>query len=203
MKNIKCKVVGNNEIRMNNPQSADPLNKYAKAMKEINSIHHSKKTDADRQKLEHISIESKLYFNEALGVWFPSTWVMAGLGGVSFKLCKIGKNVLREGVFMASDKIKLHYDGMKKVKKIDDLVLNPEFKAVEFHKVGTAKIPKGTPSFNNWSFEINLDFDEEVVTEREMISMIRMMVERKGFGDFRPTYGRGSVEDLVVTDSEY
>ena len=203
MKNLKCNVVGNNEIRMNNPQSADSLNKYAKAMKEINSIHHTKKTDADKEKLENISIESKLYFNKELGVWIPSTWVMAGLGGVSFKLVGIGKKVIREGVFMNQDKLKLNYTGMKTVKKIEDVVLNPDFKAVEFHKIGTAKIAKGTPKFDNWSFDIDLDFDEEVITETEIVACIKMMVTRKGFGDFRPTYGRGQVEDLVVTECEF
>jgi len=200
MKNLKCTIVGNNEIRINNPQSADPLNRYAKAMKEINSIHHSKKTDADREKLESISMESKLYFNNDLGIWIPSTWVMAGIGGVSFSLSNIGKKVIREGVFMNQDRIKLNYTGMDKVKKIEDIVLNPEYKIVEFHKVGTAKIPKGTPKFDNWSFDIDLDFDEEVVTESQMKAIIKMMVTRKGFGDFRPTYGRGQIENLVITE---
>jgi len=200
MKNLKCKVIGNNEIRLNNPQAADPLNKYAKLMKEINAIHHSKKTDADREKLEHISVESKLYFNDELGVWIPSTWIMAGLGGVSFKLVGIGKKVIREGIFMNQDKMKLKYSGMKSVKKIDDIVLNPDFKAVEFHKIGTAKIAKGTPKFDHWSFEIDLDFDEEVITERELVSCVEMMVQRKGFGDYRPTYGRGLIENMVITD---
>jgi hypothetical protein len=203
MKNLKCKVVGTNEIRLNNPQSADSLNRYAKAMKEINSIHHSKKTDADREQLENISIESKLYFNEELGVWIPTTWIMAAIGGVSFKELGIGKKVIREGVYMSNTKAKLYYSGMDKVKKISDVVLNHDFKAVEFHKVGAAKIPKGTPKFNNWSFEIDLDFDEETITEQQMIRAVKIMVERKGFGDFRPTYGRGTVEDLVVTECEY
>jgi hypothetical protein len=202
MKNLKCRVVGNNEIRMNNPQAADPLNKYAKAMKVINAIHHSKKTDADREKLENISIESKLYFNDELGLWIPSTWIMAGIGGVSFKLCNIGKKVIREGVFMNSDKIKLHYFGENNVKKIEDIVLNQDFRVTEFHKIGTAKIAKAVPSFKAWSFDIDLDFDEEVITETDMINVIKMMVERKGFGDFRPTYGRGTVEDLVVTECD-
>lgn len=203
MKNLTCKVVGNNEIRINNPQSADPLNKYAKAMKEINAIHHTKKTDADREKLEHLSIESKLYFNDNLGVWIPSTWVMAGLGGVSFKLVGIGKKVIREGVFMNQDKLKLSYSGMQSVKKIEDVVLNPDFKTVEFHTIDRKKIAKGTPKFDNWSFNIDIDFDEEVITEQEIVACLKMMVTRKGFGDFRPTYGRGQIEDLIITECEF
>jgi len=200
MKNLKCKVVGNNEIRINNPQAADPLNRYYKAMKEINSIHHSKKTDADRQKLENISIESALYFNSELGVYVPTTWIMSAIGAVSYSLCNIGKKVIREGVYMNQDKLKLNYSGMQSVKTIEDVVLNPEFRAVEFHKIGTAKVAKGTPKFENWSFNIDLEFDEEVVTESQLRAIVKMMVERKGFGDFRPTYGRGCIENLLVED---
>ncbi len=203
MKNLKCKVVGNNEIRINNPQSADSLNKYAKAMKEINSIHHTKKTDADKEKLENISIESKLYFNEDLGVWIPTNWFISALGGVSHKLCKIGKKVLREGVFVNGTKAKMSYSGMKSVKKIEDIVLNQMFRERQFHNINNSTVPIEMPTFSNWSFHIDLDFDEEVVTEEEMISMLHMVVIRKGFGDFRPTYGRGSVEDLVITECEF
>ena len=200
MKNLKCTIVGNNEIRINNPQSADPLNRYAKAMKEINSIHHSKKTDADREKLESISMESKLYFNNDLGVWIPSTWVMAGIGGVSHELSGVSKKVIREGVFMNQDKIKLNYTGMDKVKKIEDIVLNPNHKALELHTINKRKIPKGTPKFDNWSFDIDFDFNEEVVTEDQLRVIINKMVTHKGFGDFRPTYGRGQIKNLVITE---
>jgi len=200
MKNLKCKVIGNNEIRINNPQSADPLNKYAKKFKELNA--NRKKTDSDIELMRNLEIESKLYFDEKIGVWIPSSWIMAGIAGESFKQCKISKANTRGAVYINETKIKLNYSGMKSVKKIDDLVLNPDFRTTQLLKQGQVKIAKGIPTFNNWSFDIDLDFDDEVITENEIKRILKVAVTRNGFGDFRPTYGRGQIEDLVVTECE-
>jgi len=198
MKNLKCKVVGHNEIRINNPQSADPLNKYAKEMKGFTAIR--KKTDSDIEAMRNLEVESKLYFNEEIGVWIPSTWIMASIAGESFKQCKISKKNTRGAVFLNDFKVKLTYNGMKKVKTISDLVLNPDFRTTELLKQGMVKIAKSTPTFDGWSFEINFDFDEEVFTDSEIKKILKVAVERNGFGDFRPTYGRGSIEDLVISE---
>jgi len=200
MKNLKCKVFGNNEIRINNPQSADPLNKYAKKFKELNA--NRKKTDSDIELMRNLEIESKLYFDEKIGVWIPSSWIMAGIAGESFKQCKISKANTRGAVYITNTKIKLNYLGMKSVKKIDDLVLNPEFRTTQLLKQGQVKIAKGIPTFNNWSFDIDLDFDDEIITENEIKRILKVAVTRNGFGDFRPTYGRGQIEDLVITECE-
>lgn len=201
MKNLKCNVIGNNEIRINNPQSADPLNRYAKRFKELNA--NRKKTDADIEQLRNLEIESKLYYNDDLGVWIPSTWIMAGIASESYKQCKISKANTRGAVFVNKDKIKLNYSGMNKVKKIEDLVLNHDFRTTELLKQGQVKLAKGVPTFHGWSFEIDLDFDDEVITANEIERILRVAVQRNGFGDFRPTYGRGKIEDLVITECEF
>ena len=201
MKNLKAMINGNNEIRINNPQSADPLNKYAKKFKELNA--NRKKTDADIEVMRNLEIESKLYFDEKVGVWIPSTWIMAAISKESFKQCKISKANTRGAVFTNVNKIPLKYNGIKAVKTIEDLVLNKDFRTTELLKQGQVKIAKGIPTFTDWSFEIDLDFDEEVVTENEIIKILKVAVERNGFGDFRPTYGRGKLENIVVTECEF
>ena len=201
MKNLKCRVAGINELRMNNPQTADSLNKYAKKIKALRAV--KKKTDADEELLRNMEVESKLYFNEDVGVWIPTTWIIAAIGKLSHKQIKVAKADIRGAVFMNGTKMKLTYQDMKKVKKIEDLVLNPFFRSTELLKQGMVKIPKSIPTFNNWSFEIDLDFDEEVITELEIERVLTLAVTRHGFGDFRPTYGRGTVEDLVISDCEY
>ena len=198
MKNLKCTVTGNNEIRVNNPQSADSLNKYAKKIKALRAV--KKKTDADEALLRNMEVESKLYFNDELGVWIPTTWIMAAVGKLAFKQIKVSKADIRGGVFVNGTKIKLNYHDMDKVKKIEDLVLNPFFRSTELLKQGMVKVPKSIPTFTNWSFDIDLDFDEEVITEIEIERILKLAIERHGFGDFRPTYGRGVMSNLIIID---
>jgi len=198
MKKLTCKVVGNNELRVNNPQSADPLNKYAKKFKELNA--NRRKTDSDIENMRNMEIEAKLYFNDELGIYVPTTWVMASLAAESFKQCKISKANARGAIFFNNTKIKLYYEKIKTVKKIEDIVLDPFFRTTELLKQGQVKIAKGIPTFTNWYFHVELEFDEEVITSNQIELILNQAVARNGFGDFRPTYGRGTVEDLVIED---
>ena len=196
MKNLTCTFIGSGDLRINNPQTADSLNKYAKKIKALRAV--KKKTEADEINLRNIEVESKLYFNEELGVWIPTTWIIAALGGLSFKQLKISKADLRGGVFPNSSKMKLKYNGMENVKKIEDVVLNHRFRSLDLLKQGTVKLPKSTPTFQGWSFDVDLDFDEEIITELEIERILAMSIERKGYGDFR--MGRGRMENLQITD---
>ena len=200
MKNLKCKVIGNNEIRLNNPQSADPFNKYARELKVINN--KRKKTDNDLIKLANLTYESKLYFDDKLGVYVPSNWIVAGLSAIAYKQTRISKAGCRGAIYPNSKKYKLYYEGMKKVKKIDDLVLDDFFRTTEFYLISGKRISKPIPTFYNWSFEIDIDFDEEIISVEDMELLLKVMVYRKGFGDYRPTYGRGTIQDLIITDLE-
>jgi len=203
MKNLKCKFVGNNELRINNPQAADPLNKYAKKLKTLEKKMAKNRTDLEHETIKNIRTESKLYFDKEIGIYVPTNWITAALTASSFKVIKISKADTRGAIYPNNSKMKLTYSGMKGVKKIEDVVLNDKFSVTELIKSGQVTKPRTTPSFNNWSFNIDFDFDEEILTETDMQTLIKFVITRIGFGDFRPTYGRGKVEDIVITDSEF
>ena len=194
METLNFKVVGAGSLLMNNPQSVDPFNSYAKAKKVITG--KRTKTEEDLLKLRKLDVESKIYMNDTLGVYVPTSWVMAALAQTSFKKVKIAKKELRSGVFCDETKTKLIYDGMDKVKSKEDISGNEFFFNTMLLKQGQVKIAKSTPIFNDWSFQTSLTYDPSVIDRDTLVNILEYCCNYGGFGDFRPTFGRARLEIL-------
>jgi hypothetical protein len=194
MKTIKVKYTGVDEILFNNPQMSDPLNKYTKEMKTFSG--KRKKTDDDVLTMRKIELRAKIYHDDELGIYVPSTWVTASIQGVSWAKAKVKKADIRASVFVTQPKLKLHYEKMNLVKNPIDIVNNEHFHKVLSLKQGQVRVVKATPVFNKWSFECDIDFDDTIINESELKGLIKYGATFGGFGDFRPTYGRANVEFL-------
>ena len=192
MKSIKVRFMGVDSLLQNNPQMSDPLNKYSKEVKQISS--KRKKTDDDIMMMRKIELRAKIYHDEQLGIYVPATWVTASIQGVSWSKAKIKKADIRAAVFATQPKLKLTYLDMDKVKSPIDIVDNEVFHNVMSLKQGQVRVVKATPIFKNWSFEVELDFDDTIINESELKGLIEYGAQFGGFGDFRPTYGRAMVE---------
>lgn len=190
-------VTGIAPLLQNNPQTVDPFNHYAKAKKAITNK-RTAKTDDDLIELGNLETESKIYFDDEIGVYVPATWITEAIICTGFSVAKIGRAKMRGGLFATDPKIKLRYRGMNKVKTITDVVMNPEFRHRMLLKQGQVRVPKDAPIFHDWSFETMVEFDDTVVD----LGSLRRIVERSakygGFGDFRPTFGRADAEVLDV-----
>ena len=209
MQSLKVRVTGIEPLLLNNPQSVDPFNKYAREAKKITS--QRKKTDEDLLNLRRIEMKSKLYWDGAekkedeeewkeknpdkkpLGVYVPSSWITAAIASQSWNKAKIKKAEIRSGVFVMQPKIKLKYNSMKSVEFPVDIVSNESFKHAMNLKQGQVRITKVAPIFHNWSFEFDLDFDDEIINKSELKHLIETAAKYGGFGDFRPTFGRADV----------
>ena len=183
---------GIDSILQNNPQMSDPLNKFSKEMKQITG--KRKKTDEDIADMRNLEIRAKIYFDEEIGIYVPSSWVQASIAGVSWSRAKIKKGDIRACVFVTEQKLKLQYDGFEQVKKPMDIVGNDRFHLIQSLKQGQVRVVKATPIFNNWSFSCDIEFDDSIINESELKSIIEYGAKFGGFGDFRPTYGRAVVE---------
>ena len=190
---MTAKFSGINPLLQNNPQTVDRFNPYTKAMKRINDK-KTRRTDDDYLELKNIEIRSKIYFDDKIGIYVPATWVSTALAANSFKRVKISKADIRGGVFTDSDKLPLTYRGMNKVKKAEDIVGNSEFRLDMTLKQGQPRIVKAVPIFHEWSFSCGLEFDDTVIDSDSMSSIITYVARYGGFGDFRPTFGRSTVE---------
>jgi len=193
IKTLKVAFAGNGSLLMNNPQTVDPFNKYALAKKRITNKKNNK-TEDDLLELRNIEVRSKLYFDEVLGVYVPSSWVIAALAKTSWEVGKIGKGKLRGGVYETETKLKLTYRDMAKVKTATDIVGNPDFRHLMLLPQKGVRIAKATPIFHDWGFGTTLEFDDKVIDPSTLKMILIHLAKYGGFGDFRPTFGRGTAE---------
>ena len=154
METLNGRIEGIEPIMLNNPQCVDPFNRYSRAKKKITS--KRTKTDEDLLDLRKLDIESKVYFNEELGVYVPSTWLMAALAGSSWNKAKIKKAEIRSAVFPTESKLKLHYADENLVKGLEDISGNEKFFNSMLLKQGQVKIAKSAPIFHNWHFDFEI-----------------------------------------------
>ena len=157
----KITVKGVSPMLQNNPQTVDPFNRFTKAKKAITNK-RTAKTDDDLIELGNIETESKIYFDDKIGVYVPATWLTEAIIVTGFGVAKIGRAKMRGGLFSTESKIALDYRDKKKVKGIADVVRNPDFRHRMILKQGQVRVPKDAPIFHDWGFETVLEFDDSM-----------------------------------------
>lgn len=187
------KITGINYLLQNNPQTVDPFNRFTKAKKAITSK-GVRKTEDDLIELGNVETESKIYFDNEIGVYAPTRWLTEGICTGAFAVIKVGKDKMRGGIFAVEDKAKLHYKEMAKVKKIEDVVMNPVFRHRALLPQGKDRVAKDFPIFKDWSFQTLIEFDDTVVDFAGLKAVVERTAKYVGYGDFRPTFGRATAE---------
>jgi len=193
MRQAMISITGINPLLQNNPQTVDPFNRYTKAKKAITNK-RTAKTDDDLIELGNLETESKLYFDDKLGVFVPATWITEAICTTAFAVAKIGRAKMRGGIFATENKIKLNYRSSSKVKTIKDVVMNPDFRHRMLLKQGQVRVPKDAPIFHDWAFSTVIEFDDAVIDLSTLTRVVKHAARYGGFGDFRPTFGRATAE---------
>lgn len=193
IKSLRIKVNGIKPLLLNNPQTVDPFNKYSKAMKSI-TAKRTGKTEDDLLELGNIEVESKLYFDDELGVYVPSRWLTEAICTAAFGTVKIGRDKMRGGIFSTEDKVQLTYKGSNKVKTKADIVKNSDFRIRMGLPQGKVRICKDFPIFHGWSFETSVEYDDSIIDEASLRRVVEHTSKYVGYGDFRPTFGRALAE---------
>lgn len=193
MKQANITITGINPLLQCNPQTVDPFNKFARLKKAITNKRTSK-TDDDLIELGNLETESKIYFDEKIGVYVPATWLTEAICTTAFAVAKIGRTKMRGGIFATEDKIALDYNGKSKVKAIADVVHNPQFRHRMILPQGQVRVPKDSPIFHDWKFSTAIEFDDAVIDQQTLERVVKHAARYGGFGDFRPTFGRATAE---------
>ena len=193
MRTATIKINGIAPLLQNNPQCVDRFNQYARQIKRINDK-KTRRTDDDYIELGDLEVESKLYFDDSLGVYIPTTWLSAAIANNGFRVAKISKANIRGAVFMAEDKAKLSYHGDKGVKTAQDVIGDPEFRIKLKLPQQNVRICKAFPVFHQWNFSTSIEFDDKIIDPDSLTRIIEHAARYGGFGDFRPTFGRALAE---------
>jgi len=193
IKEAEITISGTSPLLQNNPQTVSAFNPFTKAKKAI-TAKRTAKTEDDLLELADLEVESKLYFDDKIGVYAPARWLTEAIITAAYAVAKIGRGKMRGGIFPTAEKISLTYRGKNKVKTVVDLVKNPEFRHFMILPQGQVRVAKHAPIFHEWSFTTVIEFDDAVIDFSTLKRVTEHTAKYVGFGDFRPTFGRATAE---------
>lgn len=182
-------ITGVTPLLMNNPQTVDRFNSFARRISVINAK-KTRRTDDDYLELRDLEVESKTYFNAEHGVYVPTSWLAEAIASAAFKVAKISRADIRGAMFTATDKAKLAYRDSDKVQSITDVVKDEAFRIALTLPQGQVRLVKAFPIFHKWSFAVDLEFDDKIIDPDSLTRIVEHTAKYGGFGDFRPKFGR-------------
>lgn len=183
LQEITVTIRGVAPLIMHNGQTCDPLNKFARAIKEISG--KRKKTDEDYAEMGRLEWIAGLYVNEEGRLIIPAD-VLDSAMVEGAKKSKLGKQ-FKSAVFVPND-ADLIID--KKNYTVDKLWGDENYRDVRGVRVGQARIMRTRPIFRTWECTFTIQYDDEQVNEADVRRALRDCGVQVGLCDYRPKYGR-------------
>jgi hypothetical protein len=183
---LNIKIVGTSPLMMHADKLANPLLPESKAHKELTS--KRKKTDEDHLAIARSEFIAGAYFDPTVGFFVPGQNLDATFWAGA-KLQKLGVHWRRAAVVM-TDKAKLLFDGPSTP---DALWEDPSFVDCRGVKVGTAKLMRYRPIFREWTTEVEVAINTEILNINEVKKAIDDAGALIGTCEFRPRFGRFEV----------
>lgn len=186
-KEVQYKLTSSAPLIQHNGQTADPTNKWSKSIKQISS--KRAKTDADYEEMARLEFMAGLYMSET-GPIIPS-FLIDALVINGAKKSKEGM-VAKSGCFCLKH-AELEYKGPRTAA---DLWADDEFHFARIVRVGQARVSRMRPIFNEWTAVVTLNIEDTTVNTTRVDEWLKVAGTQVGLGDWRPQYGRFTVERL-------
>lgn len=145
------------------------------------------KTDADYEEMSRIEFMAGLYMSKD-GPVIPSKCFNA-MTIAAAKKSKEGQSA-KSAVFCDNYAV-LEYDGPR---ADDELFQRDEFRSTEKVRVGMSSVQRTRPVFNKWTCIVTFNIDSALVNPSRLDEWMVVAGTQIGLGDWRPQYGRFSVE---------
>jgi hypothetical protein len=172
---------------MHSDKFADPLNPLTKAHKELTG--KRKKTDEDYEAIAKSEWLGGLYIDDK-GPYLPGVNVESAMIGGG-KLSKLGTQ-LKRSVEVLDEKCHLVFDGPNTAEKLWDA----GFYDARSVKVQSSRLMRYRPMFRKWYCEAEIAFDADSINREQVIKCLEDGGQYCGVGDYRPKFGRFTVEVL-------
>lgn len=183
LQEITVTIRGVAPLIMHNGQTCDPMNKFARAIKEISG--KRKKTDEDYAEMGRLEWIAGLYVDEDGKLIIPADVLDSALVEGA-KKSKLGKQ-FKSAVFIPHD-AELVID--KKSYSVEKLWQDENYRDVRGVRVGQARIMRTRPIFRTWSCSFTIQYDDEQVNINDVQRALRDCGVQVGLCDYRPKYGR-------------
>jgi hypothetical protein len=183
---LNVRLIGGAPLLMHNGLLADPLNPFARAIKEVAGRRN--KSDADHAELARLEFLGGLWLGEDDAPCLPGEAVEACIRDGARK-SREGKAAL--AALLVEDNLPLIYDGPRKP---DDLWIDNSFHSRVPARVGQARVMRTRPIFRTWSAVAPVQFNDDLLNRAQVLKWLRVSGEQVGLGDWRPKFGRFAVE---------
>ena len=191
MKSIKFRITGTCPLMLNNPQTVNPMNVYAKEIKALTS--KRSKTDEDQNEIFHLKFLASCYYNDKGQYILPANMIAKSFEAGA-KENKLGAKFQRS-VFLNEDcLLKFKDNGCSP----EELWQNHSETYVDIRPVGVqkSKIVTARMIVPEWSLEGELEFDETQLNKSEVWLALTNAGLRYGIGTYRQCYGRYKIEEI-------
>lgn len=189
IKVLKGKLVGTRPLIMHNIQLADPTNKWTREIAAITKKPKKEKTEEDAIELLKLEWFGGLYLSTQGVIGIPEDNLLkVAIEGA--RKTKKGKQA-EAGLVGSEPFFPLKYKGPADPEELYEQGTHNLLKAV---RIGQSRIMRMRPIFYHWELPFSFDIATDVLdvtTVREGLEKAGMLV---GMGDFRPRYGRFTVE---------
>jgi hypothetical protein len=194
MKTLKLKMTGIRPLVLHNGLMADPTNPFTIAIKRITSKGSKKMTTSDYAERDRLEWEAGLYWSsEAGGIVIPSDNIERCLQEGA-KKSRLGKD-FAAAVFVSEPEVALGHRMVGKSK--EEIFANPAYTLRKGVKVQLSRIIRIRPMIpTGWSLACTVEFDESIVNRQAVIDAATEAGSIIGLGDWRPKFGRFTVEVL-------
>lgn len=188
MKNLIVTLTGNGPMLMHSDKLVDPLSDAGRAHKTLTSDRKLKATDEGKYAIAKSLYMGAFYQNQDGKIILPMLNIRKSLieGARRYKL---GKDVERAVIIMGDSL--LDYNGPADPEK---LWKKPEFVDARTVTIGRAKVMAYRPVFHEWSATVEVVIDDELFDIADLKRCWETAGNIVGIGDFRPLFGRYTVE---------
>lgn len=174
-------------LLMHNGQMSDPLNKWAKLLKQISGKRI--KTEADHEEMSRIEFMAGLYMGED-GPVIPTKVIEATVINAA-KKSKEGP--MAKMALYAPAHAVLEYDGPRDA---DALWRVGTFTNKEPVRVGNARVQRTRPQFETWAATVEVCIEVTLVNPARVDDWMHVAGTQIGVCDWRPKFGRFTSERL-------
>jgi len=186
-----CRITGVAPLSLHNGQLADPLNRYAKAIKRISG--KRSKTEADLEELARLEWHGSLYMSHGKVV-IPGEVIEALLVEAAKKLKKgqqAKASLFCDGVFS------LVYDAPI---DLNALWKDEAYRLTAGVKVQRNRIMRTRPFFKSWTLSAQVLYNLSQLNLGAIRDFFRIGGEQIGLGDWRLRFGRYVAEEMPAVE---
>lgn len=186
MELLTLSIKGTSPLMMHSDKLANPLHPATKAHKELTG--KRKKTDDDHLAIAKSEFIAGVYFDERVGIHIPgANFDATFLSGA--KLQKLGTHWKR-GALVMTDRASLEFAGPSTPESLWE---DQRFVDCRGVKVGQAKIMRYRPIFLNWTVQLEVAVNTDVLDLQEAKKAISDSGMLIGVCEYRPRFGRFEV----------